>query len=111
MSYSKAQQTQKRSRLREDTPVRFNKKEYQERQEWIMSKEVCQVCDTSTDLDAPHHADYGLGKKDDRSLVCICIACHKEVHSGSYLNLKKSREQILRIGYNNNDEYLKKESE
>ena len=107
---SKKHQTKQSARLRDDVPVRFSKSKYIERQEIIRGFGLCQVCEESTDMDTPHHGDYGLGKKDDRSLVCICIKCHYEIHSGSYSNIKKTREEIKEIGYNNDKELLKEEN-
>jgi len=97
----------KKCNLKNDKPTRFNKAELKKRVEFILEKEVCQVCETSTDLDYPHHALYGLGVKDDRSLVNICVKCHRLVHSsGGYDKLPKSREDIEITGWSNNEEYM-----
>lgn len=96
----------KKARLRDDTPKRYDKTELHKRVQFIIEKEVCQVCEVSYDLDYPHHSVYGLGKKDDDSLVNICVDCHREIHSGSYSNLAKTREEIVAIGEQNNKEYL-----
>jgi hypothetical protein len=96
---------QKKCRLRDDTPVRFNKQEYQRRQEIIYSKGLCQVCEESTELDAPHHAVGGIGTKDDRTLICICLDCHRHIHAqGGYSVLKKTKAEIIAIGWANNEE-------
>jgi len=97
----------KKCNLKNDKPVRFVKQELKKRVEFILSKEVCQVCEQSHDLDYPHHAVYGLGVKDDRTLVNICISCHRIVHSYDMtLKCNKSRKEIEYIGWSNNDEYL-----
>ena len=88
--------------LNPDKPVRFSKSQMLDINLWIINNiPCCQVCNESTNLDVPHHAIYGLGNKDDRCLVSICIVCHREIHSGSYDNLKKTREEIIEIGWNN----------
>ncbi|MCK4816680.1 hypothetical protein KA005_12995 [bacterium] len=96
---------QKKCNLKNDKPIRFNKAELKRRVELILEKEVCQVCETSTDLDYPHHAIMGYGVKDDRSLVNICVECHRLIHSsGGYEKLSKTREEIEAIGWANNEE-------
>ena len=102
---SKKDQTKRGGRLNDNSPVRFNKSELQKRQQFILDKEVCQVCEESYQLDVPHHAEYGLGVKDDRTLVNICLTCHRIIHSVGYDKLSKTREEILVIGWSNNDEY------
>ncbi|NOQ31822.1 MAG: hypothetical protein GQ570_11930 [Helicobacteraceae bacterium] len=94
----------KKARLRDDVPVRFNEAEYKERQDFIKSLGICQVCDDSTNLDTPHHTLQG-SNKDDRSLICICIECHHTLHSVGYETLKKSKVQLVAIGNLNNDLY------
>ena len=97
----------KRCNLKNDKPIRFNKSELKKRVEFIISKEVCQVCETSTDLDYPHHAIYGLGVKDDRSLTNICVECHRIIHgSGGYDKLPKTRKEIEVIGWGNDEEFM-----
>ncbi len=96
---------QKKCNLKNDKPIRFNKAELKRRVELILEKEVCQVCETSTDLDYPHHSIYGLGVKDDRSLVNVCVECHILIHSsGGYEKLSKTRKEIEAIGWANNEE-------
>lgn len=100
------QPAKKRCRLRDDTPRRFSKAEVQRRNEFVLAKGACQVCDQFKLLDVPHHAVYGLGVKDDRTLVNICLDCHRFIHGfGGYSKLYKTREQIETIGWNNNEEY------
>ena len=97
---------QKKAPLKNDKPVRFNKAELQRRVEFILAKEVCQVCETSTNTDYPHHAVYGFGVKDDRTLINVCVECHRLIHSsGGYKKLNKTREEIEVIGWENNDGY------
>ncbi len=97
---------QKKCNLKNDKPIRFNKAELKRRVEFILAKEICQVCELSWESDYPHHAVYGYGVKDDRTLVNICISCHRLVHgSNGYDKLPKSREEIEAIGWLNNEEY------
>jgi hypothetical protein len=96
---------EKKTPLNQNKPVRFSKSEYQRRQEIIYSKGLCQVCEESTQLDAPHHALGGMGTKDDRTLICICIDCHRHIHAqGGYSVLKKTKAEIIAIGWANNEE-------
>ncbi len=47
----------------------------------------------------------GYGVKDDRSLVNVCVECHRLIHSsGGYEKLSKTREEIEAIGWANNEE-------
>lgn len=89
---------QKKCRLRDDEPKRFSPDKYREYQNHILSFGVCQVCDESTDLDTPHHTKQGLGVKDDRSLICICISCHDILHRVGFETLKKTRLELEEIG-------------
>lgn len=101
----KKSQTKQHARLRDDTPTRLNKKELQDKVTWILAKEVCQICEVSRDLDYPHHSIYGLGVKDDDSLVNTCVKCHRTIHTEGYDNLSKTREEIEQIGVDNTLEY------
>lgn len=86
--------------------VRFNTEQKRLREEIIIEKQICQVCDKHKTLDYPHHAKYGLGDKDDRYLINICLDCHREIHGGSYSNLPKTRKEIEDIGWSNHLELL-----
>ena len=91
---SKKQQTKRNSRLRDDVSQRFSKADYKKYQDFIKSFEICQVCDINFGDDAPHHTKQG-SHKDDRSLINICIDCHRTLHNSGYSTLKKSRMQLL----------------
>ncbi len=91
--------------LDESVIIRFTKRDLNKRVEFILSKEVCQVCENSTNLDGPHHAKSG-SSKDDRYLINICIYCHREIHFGSFDNLMKSRDEVVYIGWENHLEFL-----
>lgn len=94
-----------KARLRENTKkLEFNK--YRKYQTFIKDIGLCQVCEESIELDTPHHSIYGAGKKDDRSLVCICAECHYNIHSRGYEFINKTRKQIEKIGSKNLDIYL-----
>jgi len=88
-----------------DKAMRFNKAELNKRVQFIIEKEVCQVCEEGYNLDYPHHAVYGLGKKDDRTLVNICIECHRKIHQDGYAKVAKTREEIEVIGWENDADY------
>ena len=90
--------TEKKAPLREKQAKRLSPTEYADYQDWIISKGICQVCEVSADLDAPHHTKQGLGVKDDRSLICICIACHREIHTQGFSKLLKTRVELEEIG-------------
>ena len=91
--------------LDESKTIRFTKRDLNKRKEFILSKEVCQVCEQSHDLDSPHHARSGKDK-DDRYLINVCIPCHREIHFGSYDNVPKSRGELEYIGWENHLEFL-----
>jgi len=98
---------EKKCKLRSDAPVRLSKAEILQRQLFVLLKGACQVCEQFKPLDVPHHAVYGIGVKDDRSLVNICLDCHRFIHGfGGYSKLDKTREEIEAIGWANNEEYL-----
>ena len=92
--------------LDKNCTVRLDKKELHKRFTWISELGACQVCETSYNLDIPHHARYGIGNKDDRFLINICVDCHREIHNGSYSNLDKTRKQLENIGWENHLLYL-----
>jgi len=92
---------QKKCRIRDDVPKRFKPDEYRAYQDHIKSIGVCQVCDESRNLDTPHHTKQGLGVKDDRSLICICIECHDILHRIGFETLKKTRDELEDIGNDN----------
>lgn len=109
--YSKEEQL-KKSKNREvdllDTSitVRLPKDQIKKRVQWLLEKEICQVCEESTDLDYPHHAIFGWSCKDDRTMINICVNCHKIIHTVGYGPLKKSREQIEKLAWTNNKDFL-----
>jgi len=96
------------SYLNPDKPVRFTFKEYRRRQTFIRGLGVCQVCDESCDLDAPHHVMQGVGVKDDRFLINICDGCHRMIHTVGYIGVKKTKEECKEIAWSN---HLKFEEE
>ena len=85
---------------------KVSKKELENRVKFILEKEVCQVCETSTDLDYPHHAVFGFSKKDDRTMINICVKCHRDIHTKGFPVHGKSREDTVKIGWKNNEEYM-----
>jgi len=92
--------------LDQSITVRLSKDQVKQRVIFILCKEVCQVCETSMDLDYPHHAIFGISHKDDRTLINICVSCHRTIHTKGYGPLMKTREEIEALGWTNNEEYL-----
>lgn len=86
--------------------MRYTKSEVKKRVEFVLQKEVCQVCEESYDLDYPHHARYGVSRKDDRFLICICVECHRLIHQKGFSQVKKTREETEDIAWSNHLEYL-----
>ena len=88
--------------------VRFSPKEIRKRVEWIKDTfGFCQICDTKQNLDYPHHALDGNSRKDDRTMIDICVSCHSFIHTKGFDGLAKTREEVEAIGWENNKKYLK----
>ena len=87
--------------------LKKNSAEYKDRQRFVFDIAYCQVCGTSNDLDAPHHALDGISRKDDRTMVCICYKCHRTIHNKGFDSLPITEDDLVNIGWANNDEYLK----
>ncbi|TLP41052.1 hypothetical protein [Arcobacter arenosus] len=100
--YSKAQQLHK-VKKKQDRKVK--KAELEARVKFILSKEFCQICG-SDDLDYPHHAEFGLAKKDDRTLINICVPCHRHIHQIGFPIHGLSRIDTIKIGWENNEEFI-----
>ena len=96
----------KGSVLHPDRAVRVDACELEKCVNFILSKEVCQVCEDSISLDYPHHVVQGLGVKHDFTLICICVNCHRLIHSCGYSSVKKSREECEIIAEKNNLEFI-----
>lgn len=92
--------------LDQNITVRLPKDQIKKRVQWLLNKKVCQVCEESTKLDYPHHSIFGWSRKDDRTLINICVKCHMTIHTKGYGPLKKNRSEIESIGWTNNEEYL-----
>ena len=86
---------------------RLSKEEYRAYQTHIKEIGVCQVCEASEDLDTPHHTIQGNGNKDDRSLVCICVACHTAIHTQGYDYICKTKKELEEIGRMNWEDRIK----
>ena len=102
-SYTKAEQT---SHNKKPNKKRVSITELNERVAFLINKEICQVCEESYDLDYPHHAEFGGYKKDDRSMINICIDCHRTIHTKGFDTLNKTRKETALIGKRNNEEFL-----
>lgn len=87
--------------------VRFDKKELQRRVYFVLNLNdgVCQVCESSRDLDYPHHTKQG-SKKDDRYMINICCSCHDILHRVGFETLNKTREELKVIGWYNHLKYM-----
>jgi len=93
-----------KARLRENTK-RFTPEKYTTYQTHIKDIGLCQVCEESIELDTPHHTKQGLGVKDDRSLICICLTCHNAIHTQGFSKLNKTRIELEEIGKENWSNY------
>lgn len=89
-----------RDPLNSNKPVRFNEAKYKKRQDAIRDIELCQVCNESYELDAPHHVEQG-SCKDDRYLINICIYCHALIHNVGYSSVKLSRKDCSLVALSN----------
>ena len=107
---NKARSTKDVDQLDKNIVVRYGKEDLKKRVEFIVELGPCQVCENSMDLDYPHHAVYGMGKKDDRYLINICVECHRTIHSKGYSTLKKDRSALEEIGWTNHLSILKLQS-
>lgn len=88
--------------------VRFSPKEIRKRVEWIKDTfGFCQICDTKQNLDYPHHALDGISRKDDRTMIDICVSCHSFIHTKGFDGLAKTKEEVEAIGWENNKKYLR----
>jgi len=111
--YTKEDQLSKNKKIFDNTDllnksitIRVSKSELKKKVNFILDKTYCQVCETSTDLDYPHHSLFGLAKKDDRTLINICVNCHRIIHQKGFDTLLKTKEETIKIGWENNKEYL-----
>jgi len=98
----------KKKNNNKNNPKRMPKSEFIKYEKFIYDIGHCQVCGKSHSFDKPHHSKYGKNgaDKDDRSLVCICIDCHYQIHHGSYNNIILNRKQIEKIGEMNWSNYI-----
>lgn len=88
--------------------VRFSKSEIKKRVEWIKdSFGFCQICGSKQNLDYPHHALDGNSRKDDRTMIDICVSCHSFIHTKGFDGLAKTRKEVEAIGWGNNKKYLR----
>ena len=87
--------------LNPNKAVRFEPAKYKQRQDDIKDLGVCQVCDLSYELDTPHHVEQGIGVKDDRYLINVCIDCHGLIHVVGYSAVKKDRAECKEIAWSN----------
>jgi len=114
LGITKAQQLNKKrinkkpsmKNIKKVTDKKVSKEELQKRRLFLLDKKVCQVCDESEDLDHPHHSLFGTAKKDDRSMINICVDCHRHIHTKGFPIHGLSREDTVAIGWLNNEEFL-----
>ena len=100
--YSKASQTKK---TRKTNPKKMSKPEYKKKCIWLFSKyPKCQICLINKAEDA-HHADFGAGGKDDRTIIAVCQnPCHHEIHHGKN-GVAVSTENLIELGLTNHEEW------
>ena len=95
--------------LNPEKAVRFNAIDLKYRIELIVEIGCCQVCELSYELDVPHHVEQGLGVKDDRYMLNICVPCHRLIHSVGYSAVKKTRVECKEIAWGNHLKFRKVE--
>lgn len=87
--------------------LRFPAKEVKKRVLWLIDNiGYCQICGTFYNPDYPHHALDGTGRKDDRTMICICTDCHSTIHTKGFDTLPKTEEEIVGVSWDNNMRYL-----
>ena len=93
-----------RESLNPNKPVRFLKAKLRDRVYRILNLNdgLCQVCNASSELDYPHHVEQG-SKKDDRTMINICIYCHDLIHRVGYEAINKTREECKVIAWSNHE--------
>ena len=96
-----------RESLNPNKPIRFKEKKLQQRVNDIQALGVCQICEVSYDLDYPHHVEQG-SKKDDTTMINICVDCHSLIHTVGYSAVKKDRSECLVIALSNHNLLEKK---
>ena len=95
-----------RESLNPNKPVRFTKAKLEKRVYDILNLGVCQICEESSELDYPHHVEQGA-KKDDRTLINVCISCHDLIHRVGYSAVNKDRSECIVIAWSNHEELEK----
>jgi len=93
-----------RESLNPNKPIRFTKAKLEQRVYDILNLNdgVCQICNASCDLDYPHHVEQG-SNKDDRTLINICVHCHRLIHNVGYSAVNKDRSECLVIAWSNHE--------
>ena len=92
--------------IKQTNNKRFSKSDFKEYENHILEIGECQLCG-SYDLDKPHHAKFGNfgADKDDKSLINICVKCHRLIHFGDpydeEISSEKLREEAVKIGLGN----------
>lgn len=91
-------------KVKKDNPKKMSKGEYKKKCDWLFDKYPrCQICLSQRATQA-HHAIFGKGDRDDRSIIAICPSCHHEIHHGKGVSI--SRDCIEAIGIRNHEEWL-----
>ncbi len=102
LGISKASQTKKNKKK---SDKKMPKAEYERKCDWMFSKyPKCQICLVNNAVDA-HHAQFGAGGKDDRTIISVCQnPCHYEIHHGKN-GVEIPTEKLIQIGLQNHQEW------
>lgn len=86
---------------------KVSKQELTDRLKFLLDKGECQICNSlNAVMDYPHHAEFGLAKKDDRTMINICVDCHRHIHTKGFPVHGLTRADTVAIGWSNNEEFL-----
>ena len=92
-------------KAKKTNPKKMPRAEYEAKCDWLFSKyPVCQICGVNPAVD-PHHAKFGAGGKDDRTIIAVCQdPCHYQIHHGTK-GVAVSTNELIELGFSNHDEW------
>ena len=91
----------KEMQLRKNTKntKKMSRGEYLSKCDWMRENHpICQVCGEKK-ADDMHHASYGAGGRDDKTIISICRSCHYAIHHGK--GVEQSKKELIKIGMEN----------